>query len=69
MLAEWTNSRPAGDVLVQVARDSGVGSHRQIEIAIRDGILGYATLDERTLIPGVELLGEATTAIASTSIR
>jgi GntR family transcriptional regulator/MocR family aminotransferase len=38
VLAERTNSRPAGDVLVQVTRDNGVALHRQIESAIRDGI-------------------------------
>jgi GntR family transcriptional regulator / MocR family aminotransferase len=38
VLLERTNSRPAGDVLVHLARDSGVALHRQIEASIRDGI-------------------------------
>jgi GntR family transcriptional regulator / MocR family aminotransferase len=33
-----TDSPPAGDVLVEIARDSGVPLHRQIETSIRDGI-------------------------------
>jgi GntR family transcriptional regulator/MocR family aminotransferase len=38
VLPERTNSRPAGDVLVHLTRDSGVALHRQIEASIRDGI-------------------------------
>jgi GntR family transcriptional regulator/MocR family aminotransferase len=38
MLLQGSNSRRAGDLLVQLARDSGVALHRQIEASIRDGI-------------------------------
>jgi GntR family transcriptional regulator/MocR family aminotransferase len=38
MLVEQTNSRLAGDVLVEVERDSGVPLHRQIEASIRHSI-------------------------------
>jgi GntR family transcriptional regulator/MocR family aminotransferase len=38
VLANRTNLRPAGDVLVPLDRDSGVALHRQIEASIRDGI-------------------------------
>jgi GntR family transcriptional regulator/MocR family aminotransferase len=38
VLYERTDSRPAGDVLVQLSRDSRVALHRQIEASIRDGI-------------------------------
>jgi GntR family transcriptional regulator/MocR family aminotransferase len=38
VLLERTNSSPAGDVLVQVTRDSRVALHRQIEASIRDAI-------------------------------
>ena len=38
MLLERTNPRPAGDVLVHLARDSGVALHRQVEASIRDSI-------------------------------
>jgi GntR family transcriptional regulator / MocR family aminotransferase len=33
-----TDLPPAGDVLVEIARDSGIALHRQIETSIRDGI-------------------------------
>jgi GntR family transcriptional regulator/MocR family aminotransferase len=36
--SQRTNSRPAGDLLVQLDRDSGVALHRQVEVWIRDGI-------------------------------
>jgi len=38
VLQDRTNSRHAGDVLIQLTRDSGVALHRQIEASIRDGI-------------------------------
>jgi GntR family transcriptional regulator/MocR family aminotransferase len=38
VLLERTNSRPAGEVLVQLTRASGLALHRQIEASIRDGI-------------------------------
>ena len=38
MLLERTNSLPAGDVLVHLARESDVALHRQIEASIRDAI-------------------------------
>ena len=36
--ANRTDLRPAGDVLVELARESDVPLHRQIEASIRDGI-------------------------------
>jgi GntR family transcriptional regulator / MocR family aminotransferase len=36
--ASRTNSRPAGDVLIQLVRESDAALHRQIEVSIRDGI-------------------------------
>src|SRR3954454_15009608 len=38
MLLERTDSRPAGDVLVEIDRGSRVPLHRQIEASIRDGV-------------------------------
>src|SRR3954452_6753218 len=38
MCAISTDLPPAGDVLVEIGRDSGVPLHRQIETSIRDGI-------------------------------
>jgi GntR family transcriptional regulator/MocR family aminotransferase len=38
VLVQRTNSRPAGDLLVQLSRDSGTALHRQIEASIRDAI-------------------------------
>ena len=38
MQAISTDLRPAGDVLVEVERDSDLALHRQIEVSIRDGI-------------------------------
>ena len=38
VLLDRTNPRPAGDVLVHLAHDSGVALHRQIEATIRDAI-------------------------------
>jgi GntR family transcriptional regulator / MocR family aminotransferase len=38
MCAISTDLPPAGDVLVEIARDSSVALHRQIEASIRDGI-------------------------------
>ena len=38
VLLERTNLRPAGDLFVELTRDSGVALHRQIEASIRDAI-------------------------------
>jgi GntR family transcriptional regulator/MocR family aminotransferase len=50
-----TNSHPAGDVLVQLARDNGVALHRQIESSIRDGIRA-GRLPRDTAVPPTRLL-------------
>jgi GntR family transcriptional regulator/MocR family aminotransferase len=55
VLANRTDSRPAGDVLVQVQRDSGVALHRQIEASIRDGIRA-GRLARGTALPATRLL-------------
>jgi GntR family transcriptional regulator/MocR family aminotransferase len=52
-----TNSRPAGDVLVALERDSGVALHRQIEASIRDGIRA-GRLPHGTSLPPTRLLAE-----------
>jgi len=55
VLAVRTDSRPAGDVLVDVQRDSGVALHRQIEASIRDGIRA-GRLARGTALPPTRLL-------------
>jgi GntR family transcriptional regulator/MocR family aminotransferase len=54
-MVQRTNSRPAGDVLVHVQRDSGVALHRQIEASIRDGIRA-GRLVRGTALPATRLL-------------
>jgi GntR family transcriptional regulator/MocR family aminotransferase len=54
-MLQRTNSRPAGDVLVHVERDSGVALHRQIEASIRDGIRA-GRLARGTALPASRLL-------------
>src|SRR4051812_25863956 len=51
VLLERTNSRPAGDVLVHLTRDSGVALHRQIEASLRDAIRAGRLLRGTTLPP------------------
>jgi GntR family transcriptional regulator / MocR family aminotransferase len=55
VLSERTNSRPAGDVLVQLARDSDVALHRQVEASIRDGIR-TGRLSRGTALPSTRAL-------------
>jgi GntR family transcriptional regulator/MocR family aminotransferase len=54
-MVQRTNSRPAGDVLVHVQRDSGVALHRQVEASIRDGIRA-GRLARGTALPATRLL-------------
>ena len=49
MLLERTNPRPAGEVLVQLTRDSGVALHRQIEASIRDAVRAGRLLRDTSL--------------------
>jgi GntR family transcriptional regulator/MocR family aminotransferase len=55
VLTERTDSRPAGDVLVHVQRDSGVALHCQIEASIRNGIRA-GRLARGTALPPTRLL-------------
>ena len=55
VLTEGNDSRPAGDVLVHVQRDSGVALHRQIEASIRGGIRA-GRLPRGTALPPTRLL-------------
>jgi GntR family transcriptional regulator/MocR family aminotransferase len=55
MLREWTDLRPAGDILVQLERGSEVALHRQIEASIRAGIRS-GRLRRGTSLPPTRLL-------------
>jgi GntR family transcriptional regulator/MocR family aminotransferase len=55
VLLERTNSSPAGDVLVQLMRDSGVALHRQIEASIR-GAIRAGRLPRGASLPPTRLL-------------
>ena len=57
VLRERTSSRPAGDVLIEVRRDSGVPLHRQIEASIRDGIRA-GRLPRGTSLPPTRVLAD-----------
>jgi GntR family transcriptional regulator / MocR family aminotransferase len=55
MLLERTDLRPAGEVLIELERDSGVALHRQIEVSIRDGIRA-GRLPRDTALPATRVL-------------
>jgi GntR family transcriptional regulator/MocR family aminotransferase len=57
VLVERTNSRPAGDVLVHLTRDSGVALHRQIEASIR-GAIRAGRLPRGTSLPPTRSLAD-----------
>jgi GntR family transcriptional regulator/MocR family aminotransferase len=58
VLLERTNSRPAGDLLIHLTRDSGVALHRQIEVSIRDAIRAGRLPRGTSLPPTRSLAGE-----------
>ena len=57
VLLERTESRPAGDVLVHLARDCGVALHRQIEASIR-GAIRAGRLPRGTALPPTRSLAD-----------
>src|SRR3954451_1051834 len=57
VVLERTNPRPAGDVLVDITRDSGVALHRQVESSIRDSIRA-GRLPRGTSLPATRALAD-----------